>query len=98
MAARRISRRALVGGAAAASLATFALPARAAPSPTSPVALGRCPTYEPGDVATCLSRLLEQLGGISTLVAGKTVAIKVNVSGGTVDQFSRRCHPPALAR
>jgi len=90
MAASGISRRALVGGAAAASIAWFALPARAAraaPSRTSPVALGRCPTYEPGDVATCLSRLLDQLGGIGTLVAGKTVVIKVNVSGGTADPF-----------
>jgi len=87
----RISRRAIVrGGAAAASLAALGIPTRAvraAPPPTSPVALGRCPTYEPGDVAACLSRLLDQLGGIGTLGAGKTVVIKVNVSGGTYDPF-----------
>lgn len=84
----RISRRALVGGgAAAASLAALGLPARAAPAAALPVALGRCATYEPGEVATCLSRLLDQLGGIGTLVAGKTITIKVNVSGGSHDPF-----------
>ena len=87
----RISRRALVGGAAAAAgLAAFGRPGRtvrAASAPALPVALGRCDTYEPGDVATCLSRLLDQLGGIGTLVAGKTATVKVNVSGGSYDPF-----------
>ena len=91
MTGERVSRRALVsGGAAAASLPALGRPARAAraaPAPSLPVALGRCSTYDPGDVATCLSRLVDQLGGLGTLVAGKTVAVKVNVSGGSYDPF-----------
>jgi uncharacterized protein (DUF362 family) len=87
----RISRRALLGGAAAASLVTLGLPARrtlwAAPPPTSPVVLGRCQTYDLGDVVTCLGVMIGQLGGLDSLVAGKTVAVKVNVSGGSRDPF-----------
>ena len=91
MTGHRISRRALVGGAAAAGLATLSLPRHralwAAPPPTSPVALGRCSTYELADVAKCLGVMIDQLGGLETLVAGKTVGIKVNVSGGSRESF-----------
>jgi len=94
MTRKRISRRAFVGGAAAASLVTLGLPAPrtlwAARPPTSPVVLGRCQTYDLGDVATCLGVMINQLGGLNRLVAGKTVAVKVNVSGGTRDPFLGR--------
>ena len=58
MTRNRISRRALMGGAAAASLLSLGAPTRrtlwAAPAPTAPVVLGRCQTYDVGDVAKVL--------------------------------------------
>ncbi len=86
MAGDRVSRRTLLtGAAAAASLSGLGLrnPRKlwAARAPTSPVALARCETYELADVVTCLATLLDQLGGVDRLVAGKTVGVKVNVTG-----------------
>ena len=34
----------------------------AAPSPSSPVALARCETYEISDVSKCLAAMMDQLG------------------------------------
>ena len=85
----RLSRRAFVGGAAGLSALGLAKPAAlwAARPPSSPVALARCETYEVGDVATCLAAMMEQLGGLGSLVAGKTVGVKINVSGGSSEPF-----------
>ena len=49
--------------------------------PTAPVALARCDSYELPLVTQRLSVLLDQAGGLRKLVAGKTVAIKVNLTG-----------------
>jgi hypothetical protein len=91
MAGDRVSRRTLLTGAAAASLSGLGLrnPRKlwAARVPTSPVALARCESYELADVVTCLATLLDQLGGLHRLVAGKTVGVKVNVSGGSRNPF-----------
>jgi uncharacterized protein (DUF362 family) len=90
----RVGRRTLLGGAVAASLAA-ATPSRsvwAGPAPTSPVALARCPGYELGGLVTCLGVMVDQLGGLDTLVAGRTVALKVNAAGGARDVFAG--HPP----
>ena len=49
-------------------------------APTSPVAIARCPDY--GSALTpALRTLMDQLGGLSRLVRGKTVALKVNLTG-----------------
>ncbi len=74
-------------GAFAAAAALSELPRaawgqQAAPAaPTAPVALARCDTYTLADVTQHVNTLLNQLGGIRKLVAGKTVAIKVNLTG-----------------
>jgi uncharacterized protein (DUF362 family) len=67
----------LHGAAAAFAAAPFAR----ADAPTSPVAVARCRTYNPGELVPTMSRMFDQLGGLGRLVAGKTVAIKINLTG-----------------
>ena len=56
----------------------------AAPRSLSRVAIARDPTYERGLVRDRLRGLLDGLGGLDDIVsAGKRVAIKVNLVGGT---------------
>jgi uncharacterized protein (DUF362 family) len=66
------------------ALALGAIPASrfasAAPAPAAPVALARCDSYGP-DVLTALTRMFDQLGGLGRLVSGKTVAVKLNLTG-----------------
>jgi len=65
--------------AAAAGLLVERRPLRAALS--APVSLGRCRTYGPVEVTAALGKMFDQLGGIGKLVNGKTVAIKINLTG-----------------
>jgi uncharacterized protein (DUF362 family) len=53
----------------------------AQPKPTSPVAIAACKAYDPEGVLRELEAMMDQLGGIAKLVAGKTVAVKVNLTG-----------------
>lgn len=57
------------------------LPLRAAAAPASPVALARCRTYAASELLPVMGRMFDQLGGLDRLVKGKTVAIKVNLTG-----------------
>jgi uncharacterized protein (DUF362 family) len=57
-------------------------------APTSPVSIGRCQSYG-AELTPALGRMFDQLGGLGKLVAGKTVAIKVNMTGGTRDRIGR---------
>ena len=72
-----MTRREWMAAAAAAGLAPRV---RAAAVPSSPVALARCPAYD-GGVLTSLRRMFDQIGGIGRLVSGKTVAVKINMTG-----------------
>src|SRR5438128_11591367 len=86
----RLSRRAFVRSATAGVTALGLLGPRAmwaAPAPTSPVVLARCETYDLGDLVKCLALAMDQLGGLDSLVAGKTVGVKVNVAGGSRESF-----------
>jgi len=57
-------------------------PARAAAAnPSAPVSIARCKTYDPDAVLGQLRAMMDQLGGLAKLVAGKTVAVKVNLTG-----------------
>src|SRR6266436_2028435 len=90
MIGNRVSRRTFVGSAAASLTAFGVLKPRAlwaGRAPTSPVVLARCATYEVGDLATSLAIMMDQLGGLDRLIAGKTVGVKVNVSGGSREAF-----------
>jgi uncharacterized protein (DUF362 family) len=73
-------------GSIAAGVAA-ALPARAqAAAPTSPVAIAKCLTYG-SELRPTLARMFDQLGGLGGLVNGKTVAIKVNLTGESSQRF-----------
>lgn len=50
-------------------------------APTAPV-VAKCDTYGPAVVAS-LEKMFDQIGGLKKLVYGKTVAIKVNVTGSS---------------
>jgi uncharacterized protein (DUF362 family) len=64
---------------AAAGIA--AAPFARAEAPTSPVAVSRCRTYQPAELSASLQKMFDQLGGLGRLVKGKTVAMKVNLTG-----------------
>lgn len=51
-----------------------------AEAPAARVAIARCDTYG-GELHGALSRLLDQLGGAARLVRGKTVTVKINLTG-----------------
>ena len=53
----------------------------AAGAPTAPVAVARCRTYEPAELLPAMRKMFDQLGGLGRLVKGKTVAIKINLTG-----------------
>lgn len=75
--------------AAAAGLA--AMPRRAKAAPVSPVAVARCQDYGPG-LQPVMERMFDQLGGLGRLVSGKTVAVKINMTGGATTRLG---HMPA---
>jgi uncharacterized protein (DUF362 family) len=54
---------------------------RAAEAPAAPVALARCKTYDSGELMPAMQKMFDQLGGLGRLVKGKTVAIKINLTG-----------------
>jgi uncharacterized protein (DUF362 family) len=79
----RVSRRRFLAQAAAAAAVSRALMAQTPPGlPSVPVAVARCRRYDYDLVRSTLSTLFDQLGGIGTLVGGKTVTVKVNLTGG----------------
>jgi uncharacterized protein (DUF362 family) len=47
-----------------------------------PVAIGRCWTYDAAQVQAQIAAMFDQIGGIRRLVKGKTVAVKLNMTGG----------------
>jgi uncharacterized protein (DUF362 family) len=84
---RKLNRRDLLRGAGAAagfaalgglSSETFAAGKK---RPSSPVSLARCDGYDLPVVLKQLDTMFDQLGGLHKLVSGKTVAVKVNLTG-----------------
>src|SRR5579864_1889318 len=53
-------------------------PGRAQSAPSRPVAIQRCESYEPALIRQKLDAALAAIGGIGSLVQGKTVTMKVN--------------------
>lgn len=76
------TRREWLKTASATSLACLAGPcvSRAASAPTAPVAVAKCKSYGP-ELLPTLAKMFDQLGGLGRLVKGKTVAIKINLTG-----------------
>jgi uncharacterized protein (DUF362 family) len=54
---------------------------RAARATAAPVAITRCKTYDPGELVPTLNKLFDLLGGLGRIVKGKTVAVKINMTG-----------------
>jgi len=50
-------------------------------APVAPVSIGKCAGYDE-DLVRLLTKQFDQIGGIAKLVGGKTVAIKLNLTGG----------------
>ncbi len=75
------TRRDLLATTGAAAFAAFGTPrfAAAAAAPSSPVAIVRCRDYK--QFETQLSSAFDQIGGIGSLVKGKTVGLKLNLTG-----------------
>lgn len=61
-------------------------------APAAPVAIARCRSYETAEVISSLDHLFDQLGGLGRIVAGKTVAIKINLTGSPTYRVG---HSPA---
>jgi uncharacterized protein (DUF362 family) len=83
------SRREFLRAAGASVAGAFFSPAvksRAASAPTAPVAVAHCRAYGP-DVLPTLATMFDQLGGIEKLVRGKTVAIKLNMTGTAANRL-----------
>jgi uncharacterized protein (DUF362 family) len=79
--AGQLNRRHLLGTLGGAALC-LAKPLRSlgAEAPTGPVSIGRCRDY--GDqLLPALKRMFDRLGGLGRLVRGKTVAVKLNLTG-----------------
>jgi len=71
----------------------------ASPAPAAPVAIAKAASYD-DDIAARLKTMFDQLGGIEKLVKGKTVTVKLNLTGppnnrmtGRPPQFSHWAHP-----
>src|SRR5512143_167342 len=72
-------------------LGAAGLPAKEPPAP--PVAVAKCPSYNE-DLNAVLSTMFDQIGGLSGLVRGKTVTVKLNLTGSPGDRVEGR--PPAM--
>lgn len=84
-----LQRREFLQGLSAAAAGLYLTPTRmfASPvAPTAPVAVAKCSTYGP-EMVTTLATMFDQLGGLQKLVSGKTVAIKINVTGSSSERY-----------
>jgi uncharacterized protein (DUF362 family) len=103
----------LIGGLGAAGLAIagrFAGAAlaptiadRSAMAPAMPVAIQRCESYDPAVVGARMKAALDLIGGIANLVRGKTVTVKINLTGTAQDAVGKpasrtyHVHPAVVA-
>ena len=77
----------LAGGGLTAAWGKLSPPGRKLPdlskdAPTRPVSVQRCESYEPQLLRRELNECLQRIGDIRKLVEGKTVTIKMNLTGG----------------
>jgi len=76
-----INRREFLAGMGAAGLAAVQPARMRASVPTAPVAIGRSKSYG-AEFLSAAEKMFDQLGGLGRLVKGKTVTIKINLTGG----------------
>lgn len=61
---------------------------RSQQAPTAPVAIRRCLSYDPQMVRQSLDDALKLIGGLNALVNGKTVTVKLNLTGGQAGKLA----------
>ena len=85
---RTVNRREFIQGLSAAAAGLYLSPIKLLgnTAPTAPVSIARCATYGP-EVVSTLAGMFDQLGGLQHLVSGKTVAVKLNVTGSPPERF-----------
>jgi uncharacterized protein (DUF362 family) len=76
------------GFAAAGSILSRPSPAPAATGPAARVAIARCSNYA-ADLLPAMQTMFDQLGGLERIVQGKTVAVKVNMTGDATYRLGR---------
>jgi uncharacterized protein (DUF362 family) len=83
------SRRKFLGAVSATAGMWLARPTLMLPRPalTSRVAVGICPDYG-AQVTATMATLFDQLGGLQSMVRGKTVAIKLNLTGNAFERLA----------
>lgn len=86
-----VSRRNLLAGAAGIAWAGVAR-GQTQPAPASSVAIARCRAYD-RTFDEALAGTLDKIGGIGSLVKGKTVAVKLNLTGN-ITRFPNRPELP----
>ena len=77
----QLSRRQWLVRAAQAGMPVLLARRMAAEAPTAPVAVARCKTYNAAELVPTMQKMFDQLGGLGRLVKGKTVAVKINLTG-----------------
>lgn len=80
-----MTRRELLALLSAAPVALKAAP----DAPTAPVSIAKCTAYN-DDVTATLGTMFDQLGGLERIVKGKTVTIKLNLTGSPGLRFKGR--------
>ena len=74
-----------IGAAASGAVLGGVFPRVSMAAHTAPVSLARCESYEAKGVLRALETMMDQIGGLGKLVAGKTVAVKVNMVSNSKD-------------
>ncbi|MCX6631130.1 MAG: hypothetical protein NTW28_26260, partial [Candidatus Solibacter sp.] len=87
MISHEVSRRDWLAGAAGMALAGTAR-GQTRPAPAAPVAIARCRAYD-ATFDQALASALDRIGGVGSLVKGKTVAVKLNLTGN-ITRFPNR--------
>ncbi len=79
---KNLNRREFISGVGAAAAGFCLAPPMlgGTSAPASPVAVAKCATYGP-DLMPTLAGMFDQLGGLHRLVNGKTVSVKINLTG-----------------
>jgi len=108
--ARGLGTAGLVGGGVCAALRPRRAQAaarssdRSADAPGAPVAIAECASFEPPLLRRKLDAVLDRIGGVARMVRGKTVTIKINLTGMSWDAFgglpayeSYQTHPNTVA-
>jgi uncharacterized protein (DUF362 family) len=75
-----------------------------ADAPALRVAVSRCKTYDVAELVPAMQRMFDRLGGLGGLVRGKTVAMKINLTGAPTYRLGYRplgethyTHPHVIA-